>query len=157
MQINTDPIRIFQEKTVPADSRLAGWSALVRALEVQAPVRRPCAVSNQYVRGSRKEEGDWIVFDKRYWPGEDFSAQLNFALRYEDLDSCVRRQRESRRAVLGTCTNSSRAKRSTFPSCRQPWQRSICWTRKSISPACLVFPGDTKFETTFLVRRAFPR
>ncbi len=89
MQINTDPIRVFQEKTVPADSRLAGWSALVRALVVQAPVRRPCAVSNQYVRGSRKEEGDWIVFDKRYWPGEDFSVQLNFALRYEDLDLLV--------------------------------------------------------------------
>jgi len=89
MQINTDPIRVFQEKTVPADSRLVGWSALVRALEIEAPVRRPCAISNQHVRGSRKEEGDWIVFDKRYWPGEDFGAHLNFALRYEDLDLLV--------------------------------------------------------------------
>jgi hypothetical protein len=89
MRINTDPIGGFQEKTLRNDSRLAGWSALVRALDVQAPVRRPCAVSNQHVRGSRREEGDWIVFDKRYWPGEDFGAHLNFALRYEDLDLLV--------------------------------------------------------------------
>jgi Fic/DOC family protein len=89
MRINTDPTRIFQEKTVPEDSRLAGWSALVRAQEIQAPVRRPCAVSIQYIRGSRREEGDWTIFDKRYWPGEDFGAHLNFALRYEDLDLLV--------------------------------------------------------------------
>ncbi len=39
MRLNTDPIPIFHEKTVPQKARLAGWSALVRALGVQAPVR----------------------------------------------------------------------------------------------------------------------
>lgn len=89
MQINTDPIRVFQEKTVPADSRLAGWSALVRAFDIQAPVRRPCAVSDQHIRGSRRDDGDWLIFDKRYWPGEEFGTHLNFALRYEDLDLLI--------------------------------------------------------------------
>ena len=89
MQINTGPLRVFQEKAVPADSRLAGWSVLARTLEIPALVRRPCAVSNQHVRGSRKDEDGWIVFDKRYWPGDDLGSHLNFALRYEDLDLLV--------------------------------------------------------------------
>ena len=89
VQVNTAPIRVFQEKTVPGDSRLVGWSALVRALEIQAPIRRPCAVSEQHVRGSRKNDGDWIVFDKRYWPGEDLGSHLKFALRYENIDLLV--------------------------------------------------------------------
>ena len=81
--------RIFQEKTVPADTRLAGWAALVQTYSVQAPVRRPSAVSGQHVKASRREERGWNVFDKRYWPGESFGDQLGFALRHEDLDLLV--------------------------------------------------------------------
>jgi hypothetical protein len=43
-------------------------------------------VSNQHVGGSRREEGDWNVFDKRYWPGDTFADHLTFALRHEYLD-----------------------------------------------------------------------
>ena len=89
MQLNTHPVRVFQERTVPPDSRLAGWSALVRTFGIRAPVRRPFAVSNQHVSGSRKEERGWAVFDRRYWPGEDFGSHLDFALRYEDVDLLV--------------------------------------------------------------------
>ncbi len=74
---------------MPAGSRLVGWAALVRALGIQAPVRRLCAVSEQHVRGSRKEEGNWTVFDKRYWPGEDFAGHIGFALRHEDIDLLI--------------------------------------------------------------------
>jgi len=80
---------IFQEKTVPADTRSAGWAALVQALGAAAPVRRPACVSEQYVSGSRREEGGWLVFDKRYWPGETFADHLTFALRHEDIDLLV--------------------------------------------------------------------
>ena len=86
---NNDYAETFQEKTVPQDSRLAGWAALVRAFGVHAPVRRPSAVSRQYVKGSRREEGGWNVFDKRYWPGESVGDQLGFALRHENLDLLV--------------------------------------------------------------------
>ena len=89
MRLNSDPIPNFQEKTVPPDTRLAGWSALVRALAVQAPVRRPVAVSEKHVRGSRRQEGGWPVFDKRYWPGEEFGDHLGFALRHEEIDLLV--------------------------------------------------------------------
>lgn len=89
-QPNNDHLAgIFQEKTVPADTRLAGWAALVRTFGVQAPVRRPSVVSGQHVKASRREEGGWNVFDKRYWPGESFGDQMGFALRHEDLDLLV--------------------------------------------------------------------
>lgn len=74
---------------MPTGTRLAGWAALVRALNVQAPVRNPSAVSEQHIRGSRRQEQDWSVFDKRYWPGEDFTAHLIFALRHEPIDLLI--------------------------------------------------------------------
>ena len=80
---------IFQQKTVPAGTKLAGWAALVQTFGVQVPVRRPSAVSGQHVKASRREEGGWAVFDKRYWPGESFGDQMGFALRHEDLDLLV--------------------------------------------------------------------
>src|SRR5438270_10587742 len=89
MRLNIDPIPTFQEKTVPPDTRLAGWSALVRSLGVEAPVRSPVVVSEKHVRGSRRQEGGWPVFDKRYWPGEEFGDHLGFALRHEEMDLLV--------------------------------------------------------------------
>ncbi len=80
---------IFQEKLLPPATRLAGWAALVHTFGTAAPVRHPSCVSEQYVSGSRREEGGWAVFDKRYWPGENFADHLIFALRHEDLDLLV--------------------------------------------------------------------
>jgi hypothetical protein len=80
---------IFQERTVPRDTRLAGWAALVETFHVQVPVRHPTAVSEQHIKGSRRAEGEWTVLDKRYWPGESVVDQLDYALRNEDLDLLV--------------------------------------------------------------------
>jgi hypothetical protein len=87
--LNNDRVRTFQEKTVPTDTRLTGWAFLVHSFGVRAPVRQPSAVSSQHVKASRREDGGWTVFDKRYWPGEAFGDQLSFALRHEDLDLLV--------------------------------------------------------------------
>jgi hypothetical protein len=89
MKIETGPLAVFQERSVPAGSRLAGWAALVRAFDIQAPVRRPSCVAEQHVRGSQREEEGWTVFDKRYWPGETLADHLDFALRNEDIDLLV--------------------------------------------------------------------
>ena len=86
---NNDRVGTFQEETVPADARLAGWAALAQKFGVKAPVRRPSAVSGQHVKASRRGEGGWNVFDKRYWPGESFGDQLGFALRHENIDLLV--------------------------------------------------------------------
>lgn len=80
---------ILQEKTVPAATRLAGWANLFQTFGITAPVRRPSVVSGQHLKGSRREEGGWKVFDKRYWPGETFGGQMGFALRHEDLHLLV--------------------------------------------------------------------
>src|SRR6266852_4940271 len=89
MKLELAAVPIFQEKTLPDGSRLAGWAALVQALALAAPVRRPSCVSGQHVRGSRREEGAWTVFDKRYWPGDTLADHLTFALRHEDIDLLI--------------------------------------------------------------------
>ena len=80
---------IFQERTIPAEAQLAGWSALAERFAVPAPVRRPSCVSDQHVSGSQRHEGDWVIFDKRYWQGNSFADQLIFALRHEPIDLLV--------------------------------------------------------------------
>ena len=89
MRLEGAPIVIFQEKTVPNGTRLAGWAALIHSLALWAPVRRPSWVSEQHVRGSHREEGAGTVFDKRYWPGDTFADHLTFALRHEDIDLLI--------------------------------------------------------------------
>ncbi len=89
MKLKTQTPPIFQETTVPASTKLAGLSALVHSLAIQAPVRKPTCVSDQHIRGSRRNEESWIVFDKRYWPGDTFADHLTFALRHEDLDLLI--------------------------------------------------------------------
>jgi hypothetical protein len=89
MKLNPAPITVFQEKTVPNGTRLAGWAVLVHALAIPGPVRQPSCVSEQHVRGSHREEGAWAVFDKRYWPGDTFADHLIFALRHEDMDLLI--------------------------------------------------------------------
>ena len=82
-------IRIFQERTVPADCKPAGWSMLAQSLGIQAPVRRPSCVSGKHVGGSSRQEKEWTVFDRRYWPGEGLLDHLGFALRNEPIDLLV--------------------------------------------------------------------
>lgn len=89
MRLDITPVRTFQESLVPSKTRLAGWTALVQALSLKAPVRQPSCVSEKHVRGSQREEGIWRAFDKRYWPGDNLADHLIFALRHEDLDLLI--------------------------------------------------------------------
>jgi hypothetical protein len=79
----------FQDRTVPAGTRLVGAAALVHEFAIAAPVRRPGGVNEQHVRGSRRVEDGWTVFDKRYWPGDDLGAHLEFFLKHEDVDLLI--------------------------------------------------------------------
>ena len=89
MKLDAAPLTVFQDRTVPNGTRLAGWAMLVHALGVAGPVPRPSCVSDQHVGGSRREERGWAVFDKRYWPGDSFADHLVFALRHETLDLLI--------------------------------------------------------------------
>jgi hypothetical protein len=89
MRLESAPITVFQDNTIPDGSRLAGWAALVHALAIAAPVRRPSCVSEKYIRGSHRPEQAWTVFDKRYWPGDTLADHLTFALRHGNLDLLI--------------------------------------------------------------------
>ena len=89
MQLELPALSSFQENSLPPYTRLAGWARLVQAFGISAPVRLPSSVSDNYVRGNQRKDGVWIVFDKRYWPGDSFADHLTFALRYEDMDVLV--------------------------------------------------------------------
>lgn len=89
MKFDLTSPRIFQDRTLPDGTRLAGLSAIVQALGVAAPVRQPSCVSEHHVRGSRREDAEWTVFDKRYWPGDEFADHLAFALRHEPIDLLI--------------------------------------------------------------------
>ena len=56
------------------------------------PVRQPSCVSEKHVGGSHREAGDFRVFDKRYWPGDQCTDHLTFALRHEPVDLLILKQ-----------------------------------------------------------------
>lgn len=89
MTLDTTPLRIFRGSLVPKNARLAGWAALIRAFNLRVPLRHGSCVSDQHVKDSRRNEGDWTVLDKRYWPGDTLADHLGFALSNEDLDVLI--------------------------------------------------------------------
>jgi hypothetical protein len=89
MRLNPATLPAFQDKLLPTESRLAGWSALVQSLSVRAPVRHPSCVSDKHVRGNHRDEEGWRVYDKRYWRGDRLGDHLTFALRHEPIDLLV--------------------------------------------------------------------
>lgn len=82
----------FQEQTTPHEARLAGAAALAHELALAAPIRHPSCVADKHVRGSRRTDRAWTVFDKRYWPGDELADHLVFFLKHEDLDLLVLRR-----------------------------------------------------------------
>lgn len=89
MQTTLTTPTAFADELVPDGARLAGYAALVFALEVQAPVRTLSCVSDGHVRGGSREERNWRVYDKRYWPGDTLGDHLTFILKHEPLDLLV--------------------------------------------------------------------
>ena len=79
----------FQGSPLPQGTELVGWSALVHSLDVAAPVRNLSCVSQRHVRGSRRSDGSWNVYDKRYRPESTLEGHLTFAMRHETIDLLV--------------------------------------------------------------------
>ena len=89
MYLKLDSQPTFQNRIVSKGTRLAGWAALVQGLGLAAPVRAPSVVAESHIKGSRRTEGGWTVFDKRYWPGDKVTDHLSFALRHEPIDLLI--------------------------------------------------------------------
>ncbi|MGO7402875.1 Fic family protein [Rhizobium ruizarguesonis] len=81
--------RVFNEWIIPVGSELAGYSALIAMYGVEAPVRAPSVVANASVRGGRKHQDSWTIFDKRFMPENSLAGQLAFAFRNEQTDLLV--------------------------------------------------------------------
>lgn len=79
----------IQYEQVPEGTRIAGWAAIIQRLGIDAPLRRFACISEKHVRGTRRNEGNWEIFDKRYQPGDSLTEQLNFAFRHELIDLLV--------------------------------------------------------------------
>ena len=89
MQIQSVTPDFFQGSPLPRGTELVGWSALVHSLDVAAPVRNLSCVSQRHVRGSRRSDGAWNVYDKRYRPESTLEGHLTFAMRHETIDLLV--------------------------------------------------------------------
>ncbi len=89
MKLNLGTPPAFQDRLVPKETRLTGWAALVDGLGIAAPVRAASTVAGGSIKGSRRKNGGWTVFDKRYWPGRHVTDHISFALRHEWLDPLV--------------------------------------------------------------------
>ncbi len=89
MTKNAETPEYFQYEQVPPGTRLAGWAALVSSYAIDAPVRRYSCVSDKHVRGNKRTDDSWEIFDKRYLPDDSLAGQLNFAFRHEIIDLLV--------------------------------------------------------------------
>jgi hypothetical protein len=89
VELKSDAPLTFQERLVPKATRLAGRAALVRGLGISAPVGSPSAVADGHVKGNRRHENGWTIYDKRYWPGSSAIDHLAFALRHEPIDLLI--------------------------------------------------------------------
>jgi hypothetical protein len=78
--------RVFQQRLRPRFASLAGYAALVSALDIGVPIRTPVCVSEGYIHGSARKDGPWLVYDKRYLPENTVEAHLTFALKNEPFD-----------------------------------------------------------------------
>ena len=167
MYLESAPIAVFQENTIPGGTMLAGWAALVHALAIPAPVRRLSCVSEKHVSGSHRQDGPWTIFDRRYWPGHTFAAHLSFALRHEDIDLLILKRvfeavpQDVVAAMVRAAPTGIPARRAWYlyetltglpsPSTTCPGLKpSIFSTRKRISPASRASQSGTEFATTYL-------
>lgn len=89
MDLKINPQPTFHDRLVPKGTRLAGWAALVQGLGLAAPVGASSAVAEGHIKRSKRTEGEWTVFDKRYWPGDKVTDHLAFALRHEPIDLLI--------------------------------------------------------------------
>jgi len=92
MTENAETPEYFQYESIPLGTKLAGWAALAKHYGTDAPVRHFSCVSEKHVRGNRKTDEKWEIFDKRYAPDDTMEGHLNFAFRHEVTDLLVMRR-----------------------------------------------------------------
>lgn len=78
-------ISVFQDLYLPEqDVRLAGYSALIHAYQLQVPLPRILAAISHKTTNYEKDR--WKMFSPRYLPKCTLFAHITFALKYEGVD-----------------------------------------------------------------------
>lgn len=113
--------KYFQDRRLPQGLRLVGYAALIHQLEIEAPLRHhPACVSDKFSKKSKptlKEQ--FLVYGKRYWPGDRLQDHLEFSLRHETFDLlCLNRILH---AIPAECIESMLEEKPTGIYARRIW------------------------------------
>ncbi len=81
------PVIVFQERRLPERASLAGYAALIDALELTVPLPRNLSAIGEKHR--IVEQGGWRILTPRHAPEASIAGHLTFALKYEGLDLAV--------------------------------------------------------------------
>lgn len=113
MQIGQLTPDFFKNEPLPDGASLAGWSALINHLGISVPLRTLSCISDKHIRGNKRIDDHWEIFDKRYQPENTLEGHLTFALRHEDIDLLALKrifgavpEREIQDIVVATPTGS---------------------------------------------------
>lgn len=82
-----EPVSVFGTRRLPAPARLAGYSALIAAHDLEVPLPR-----RLHAIGARHrviEEDGWRLLTPRHAPDHTLGGHLTFALKWEGLDLAV--------------------------------------------------------------------
>lgn len=86
----SDLVTIFQGVALPEPGFLAGYSALMSALNLKTP--RPYCLAMISTRSRRLIKEGWRIFSPSYRPADTLADHLIFALKYEGLDLYLLKQ-----------------------------------------------------------------
>jgi len=77
-------IPIFHGQTAPETGNIAGYAAIIDALELPVPLPHTLALISK--KNLRYEKNGWKVFTYRHQPEDSLYKQLVFALKYEGIN-----------------------------------------------------------------------
>ncbi len=77
-------IPVFHGLTAPESGNIAGYAAIIDALELPMPLPHTLALISK--KNRNYEKNDWKVFTSRHQPEDSLYKQLVFALKYEGVN-----------------------------------------------------------------------
>jgi hypothetical protein len=83
----SERVSIFRTRRLPSPARLAGYSALIEAYDLEVPLPRQLLAIG--ARHRVVEEGGWRLLTPRHAPENTLTGHLTFALKWEGLDLAV--------------------------------------------------------------------
>jgi len=77
-------IPVFHGKSTPERGKIAGYAAIINALELPVPMPHTLVLISE--KNRRYEKDGWKVFTPRHQPDDSLYKQLVFALKYEGVN-----------------------------------------------------------------------